>query len=123
MLPVDDILDESHEQTVRPPRSGVSPYLTMVAAGFLTVLMVVTAGLTIYHLQQRVEEGTKANLAQLALVISEETSRSFQAVDVALTDTLEDLGVDRLARDEVETVFRREKTHRYLVDKLPAMPL
>src|ERR1700761_2061144 len=116
MRGVEHILDEADTQTVPLPRSGVSPYLTMVAAGILTVLMVVTAGLTIYHLQQRVEEGTKANLAQLALVLSEETSRSFQAVDVAMTDAIEDLGLDRLARDEVEIVFKREKTHRYLAD-------
>ncbi|MEN3287126.1 MAG: hypothetical protein V7634_1426 [Bradyrhizobium sp.] len=123
MQTAQNILDDSNGHAVRLPRSGLLPYLTMLTAGILTVLMVVAAGVTIYHLQQRVEEGTKANLAQLALVISEETSRSFQAVDVVIKDMIEDLGLSHLARSEVEATLVAEKTHRFIADKLAWAPL
>jgi PAS domain S-box-containing protein len=122
MQAVDDILD-SDAQPVRLQRSGLSPYLTMVTAGIMAALMVIAAGLTILHLQQRVEEGTKANLAQLALVLSEETSRSFRAVDLVMKETIEYLGISQLARAEVDVRLRRQKTQEYLARKLGGLPL
>jgi len=109
------VVDDSHGGADTPPLASpvfrISPYVTMAAAGVLTLLMVVAAGLTIFSLHQRVENGTKANLAQLALVISEQTSRSFQAVDLVLRNVIEHLGTDRSDRSEAETGIASRAVH------------
>lgn len=122
--PEPDVDEAVIQGTVQPaslPTSRRSPLLAMIAAGVLTLLMVIAAGTAVVNLQQRAESGTKANLAQLALVISEETSRSFQAVDLVLKDVLTHLTEDGMGRAQLETAMISRKWHDELVSHTAAL--
>jgi PAS domain S-box-containing protein len=75
-------------------REGVSLFTTMAAAAILVVLMVCFAGLTIWNLHARVEAESRAGLAKLSLVIAEQTSRSFQSIDIVLKDIVDQIVAD-----------------------------
>lgn len=70
----------------------------MVAAIVLVVMMAVGAFFNIWTLLERTEQDTKNSLAKLALVIAEQTSRSFQSVDQMLKVIQE-----RIAEKKIET--------------------
>lgn len=99
-----------------------STYATMIVAAFLTVLMLIAAGLTIKNLHDRVEDETKANLAQLSFVLSEESSRSFKAIDLILKDAIEHLGLHNLRREGAEAKIGWRETHDYLDEKMQLLP-
>ncbi|CCD96904.1 conserved hypothetical protein; putative two-component sensor histidine kinase [Bradyrhizobium sp. ORS 375] len=99
-----------------------STYATMIVAAFLTVLMVVAAGLTIKNLHDRVEDETKANLARLSFVLSEESSRSFKAIDLILKDAIEHLGLYNLRREGGDAKIGWRETHDFLNEKLQLLP-
>jgi PAS domain S-box-containing protein len=67
---------------------GASPYFAAVAAGILMVVAVVSAVITVWSLHERVQRQTLDSLGTLALVIADQTSRSFQSVDVVLGDVV-----------------------------------
>lgn len=104
------------------PRSPVSSYFAMAAAAILSVLMVIAAGITIIHLYERVENGTKANLAQMSLVIAEEASRSFQSVDLVLRDTINQIDAFRLDRAGMETAIANREMFELLKAKAGGLP-
>jgi signal transduction histidine kinase/FixJ family two-component response regulator len=70
--------------TARPSKDAIVPYLAMIVAAFLMVLSVAAAGSAIWNLHDRVEKETRAGLGRVALVIADQTSRSFQSVDLVL---------------------------------------
>jgi PAS domain S-box-containing protein len=71
-----------------------APLVTMIAAAILVVLMVCAAGFTIWNLHTRVEAESRASLAKLSLVIAEQTSRSFQSVDIVLKEIAEQIAAN-----------------------------
>jgi hypothetical protein len=73
--------DETELEVKQRFKNRGSDFPTMVAAIGLVVMMVMGAFFNIWTLRQRAEQDTKNNLAKLALVIAEQTSRSFQSVD------------------------------------------
>ena len=66
--------------------------------------------------------GTKANLAQMSLVISEEASRSFQAVDLVLRDTISQIDALRLDRAGMETAIGGREIYELLKAKAGGLP-
>jgi PAS domain S-box-containing protein len=85
---VTDHSDAFTRDTAKPAlaasRGRMSPLVTMVAAAALVVAMVCAAGVTVWNLHERVQNESRAGLTKLALVIAEQTSRSFQSVDIVL---------------------------------------
>jgi signal transduction histidine kinase/ActR/RegA family two-component response regulator len=80
----DAFSEDTADRTAMTWRGRVSPRVTMVAAAVLVVMMVGAAGFTIWNLHESVENESRASLTKLALVIAEQTSRSFQSVDIVL---------------------------------------
>jgi PAS domain S-box-containing protein len=60
----------------------------MAAAATLVVLTVCTAGITVWMMHEQVDRDVRANLGKLALVIADQTSRSFRSVDLVLSDVV-----------------------------------
>ncbi|MBV9561014.1 MAG: response regulator [Bradyrhizobium sp.] len=94
----------------------------MQAAAILTLMLVVAAGLSIVNLHERVEKGAKANLAQLSMVLAEETSRSFQAIDLVLRNAIDHLAGERLERASAEAMIASRPMHEYLREKMAILP-
>ena len=109
------MVDEPDEGSrVHARESGRSSYLPMVAAATLMLLMVVAAGMTIWNLHDRVEQETKANLARFALVISEQTSRSFQSVDLVLREVVDRFASEGLDGKAMQAAMTGRPMHDYL---------
>lgn len=94
----------------------LSPYLPMIVASILMALAVFAAAATILSLHERVKRNTTASLGRLALVIADQTSRSFQSVDLILKEI-----TDRVAAppDGVTRQLSLEGNlmHRFLAHK------
>jgi two-component system, sensor histidine kinase len=122
MLEPEELRSEADERPAPLPRASIFPHAAIQAVGMLTLMLVIVAGFSIVNLHERVEKRTKDNLAQLALVMSEETSRSFQAVDQVLKNAIDHLASDRSDRDAVRAVAASRAMHEYLVDRLVGFP-
>ena len=108
----DELDDEPGEMPLAGPQERQSsPYPPMFAAAALILLTVAAAGVTIWNLHDRVERDTKANLARFALVISEQTSRSFQSVDLVLREVVDQLAAEQLDRDAMQLAMGSRQTH------------
>jgi len=81
-------LDRTDDGPVRFSRLGISPHFATIAAGILMVVTVVSAVVTVWSLHERVQRQTLGSLGTLALVIADQTSRSFQSVDLVLNDVI-----------------------------------
>jgi two-component system, sensor histidine kinase len=98
-------------------RGRVSPLVTMIAAAALVVLMVCAAGFTIWNLHTRVETESRARLAKLALVIAEQTSRSFQSVDIVLKEAVDHiLANDSDNPDAMRSSTEGQPMHQFLAN-------
>jgi PAS domain S-box-containing protein len=89
------------ETATRPARiwrRQLSPLATMIAAATLVVLMVCAAGVAVWNMHQQTDRDTRANLGRLARVIAEQTSRSFQSVDLVLGEV-----AVRIASEDLNT--------------------
>jgi two-component system, sensor histidine kinase len=102
--PDDDPAADSRES--RP-----SPHMEMFAAAALMLLAVAAAALTIWNLHDRVERETKADLARIALVISEQTSRSFQSVDLVLREVGDRLAAEHLDGEAMRAAMSGKPMH------------
>ncbi|MGA7804685.1 ATP-binding protein [Bradyrhizobium sp.] len=112
-------VDEPNEASrVHARESGLSSYLPMFAAATLMLLMVAAAGATIWNLHDRVEQDTKANLARLALVISDQTSRSFQSVDLVLREVVDRFASEDLDGDAMQAAMIGRQMHDYLAKRV-----
>jgi two-component system, sensor histidine kinase len=101
----------------------VSPFATTIAVAALVVLMVCAAGLTIWNSHTRVEAESRASLAKLALVIAEQTSRSFQSVDIVLKEAVSRMvaaGSDN--PDAMHSSMEGQPMHRLLADLALNLP-
>ena len=101
----------------------VSPFVTMAAAATLVVLTVCAAGMTVWKMHEQVDRETRANLGKLALVIADQTSRSFQSVNLLLNAVADRVSADGLnisihARADIKS----ESAHEYLVERARSLP-
>ena len=96
----------------------ISPRLMMIAAATLVVLMVCAAGITVWNLRQQADRETRANLGKLALVIAEQTSRSFQSVDLVLGEVANRIAADGLnTPDALRDGMNSTAAHNFLRDR------
>ena len=94
--------------------STASKRLVAVGAGFLLV-MVVAVGLTIYDMRSTSLEDTKQNTSKLGIAIAEQTSRSYQAIELALDDLIKDFRADNITtQEQFRTLLRNEALHNTL---------
>lgn len=90
--------------------------LTGIAAALLVILTVAAAAATVYNMHAQIDGETRGNLRKFALVIAAQTSRSFQSVNLILSNVL-----DRLAGEDYATMDRAE-THRFLTEQMRNLP-
>jgi signal transduction histidine kinase/ActR/RegA family two-component response regulator len=96
----------------------MSPLLTMAAAAALVVLTVCAASMTVWNMHQQVDREARANLGNLALVIADQTSRSFQTVDLVLADVATYLAANGPhTADGLRDGMNGEAAHAFLVDR------
>jgi len=109
------------EPATRPARTWrwqLSPLATMIAAATLVVLMVCAAGVVVWNMHEQTDRETRANLAKLALVIAGQTSRSFQSVDLVLSEVAARIAADGLnTPDAVRTGMASRLAHEFVVDR------
>lgn len=108
--------------TARPSKDSIIPYLPMIAAAFLMVLSVAAAGIAIWNLHGRMEKETQAGLGRVALVIADQTSRSFQSVDLVLKGLID--RVERTAAEEVSAGghLTGKVLHDYMAGEIKNLP-
>ena len=80
--------ERADDGAARFSRLGISPYFATIAAGILMAVAIVSAVVTVWSLHDRVQQKTLDSLGTLALVIADQTSRSFQSVDLVLKDVI-----------------------------------
>ena len=118
---IDEPVDRLDGRISRSPKLGTSPRFAMIAAAILTAFAVAAAGSTIWNLHERVEQDTQEDLNRLALVIADQTSRSFQAVDLILRDA-----VDRIAAAPISNFqqggMAGKAMHEYLLGQSAGLP-
>lgn len=113
---------ETHDRTVKL-RGRVSPFITMAAAVTLVVLTVCAAGVTIWKMHERVDRETRANLGKFGLVIADQTSRSFQAVDLVLMDVSSRISAGGLnTANGVSLDVKSEAAHEFLMGLARNLP-
>lgn len=95
----------------------------LTAAIVLVVVMLVAAVYSIWTLRQRVVHDTKSTLDKLALVISEQTSRSFQSVDLVLKGLIEQSIDNKIETPEqLRIALANEATRDLLQEKAFGLP-
>ena len=99
-------------------RVGASPLVTMFAAATLVVLTVCAAGMTVWKIHEQVDREARANLGKLALVIADQTSRSFQSVDVVLREVAARFSADGLnTSNGLRAGLGSKISHEFLVEQ------
>jgi PAS domain S-box-containing protein len=101
----------------------VSPTFTMLAAATLVVLTACAAAVTVWKMHEQVDRDARANLGQLALVIADQTSRSFQSVETVLREIVERVSEDGLnISNGPRAGLGSEAVHEFLVDQARHLP-
>ena len=78
-------------------------------------VMLLAAGLAVWTLYETTLENAQRMLANVSLVLAEETARSFQSVDVMLAEIQQDVADMKIATPQALRVkLADEATHRYL---------
>jgi hypothetical protein len=118
-------LQESRETVARAAtrNRGVSPLIIMAGAAALVVLSICAAGMTVWQMYEQVDRETRANLGKLALVIADQTSRSFQAVDLVLADVASRISEGGLnMSNDVWSGVESQSAHEFLADRARDLP-
>jgi PAS domain S-box-containing protein len=90
----------------------------MAAAATLVVLTVCAAGITVWKMHDQVDRDARANLGKLALVIADQTSRSFQSVDMVLAEVVAYLAANVPdTADVLRDVMGSRVAHDFLVGR------
>jgi len=104
-------------------KDPASDFPFMVAAIVLVVMMAMGAFFNIWTLRQRTERDTQNSLDKLALVISAQTSRSFQSVDLVLKGLLEQIAAKKFeTTGQLRAVMADHTVHDWLSDKAAGLP-
>jgi hypothetical protein len=101
--------------TCVPPPRPMALRATMIAAAILVLAMACAAGFTVWNLHERVEGESQSGLAKLSLVIAEQTSRSFESVDIVLKQAADRLVANRADdADAIRSSMDGAPMHQYL---------
>jgi hypothetical protein len=103
-------------------RFGASRRLSLIGIALLVVI-VVTAGLTVWDRREEAIAHSRQQLTNLGAVLAEQTARSIRAADRALQETqvmvLSD-GADN--QERFDRLVRSEEVYRFLRDRVKALP-
>jgi PAS domain S-box-containing protein len=86
-------------------------------------VIVLEAGLAVWDLREEAIAHSRQEMANLGIVLAEQTTRSLQAVDLVLRETramVVAAGVD--TPDEFQRAMATEDVHRFLADRLSLVP-
>jgi PAS domain S-box-containing protein len=99
-------------------RNRLSPLVTMVAAATLVALTVCAAGITVWKMHEQADREVRTNLGKLALVIADQTSRSFQSVDMVLAEAVDYLATNGTdTTDSFRNAMSGEAAHQLLANR------
>jgi PAS domain S-box-containing protein len=111
------------DESAATRRGRMSPLVTMAAAATLVVLTVFAAAMTVWKMHEQVDRDARANLGKLALVIADQTSRSFQSVETILREIVERVSVDGLnISNGPRAGLGSEGVHEFLADQARHLP-
>jgi two-component system, sensor histidine kinase len=97
--------------------------MIMIAAAALVLLMVCAAGHTIWSLHARVEDESRASLTKLSWVIAEQTSRTFEAVDLVLKEAVDEIGANGFANPAgMRASMGEQRLHLLLENRAVNLP-
>lgn len=102
-------------ETAASLRSRSALHLIMATAALLTLLTILTAGVTTWRLRVRIEAETKAAVQRLALVVAEQTGHSFQSIDIVLRDLQREAVRPGISAAELPTWLSSKALHDVLV--------
>ncbi|MGT2435238.1 PAS domain-containing protein [Bradyrhizobium betae] len=86
------------------------------------LLAIAAAETTIWHLHARADRETQAGLDRIALILADQTSRSFQAADLVLKDASDRIDALAAADGTARPHLGDKVIHDYLVDKVKGLP-
>lgn len=117
-----DPVDQPGPPMAKTSKDAIVAYLPMIAAALLMVLSVAAAGSAIWYLHDRLERETRAGLGRIALVIADQTSRSFQSVDVVLKGLVDRVGSVSLEGVPAASDLASKVLHDYMVAEVEKLP-
>src|SRR5712691_3436308 len=89
----------------------------------LIVMTIAAAGLTVWDLRTDAIENYQGDIANLGVVIAEQTARSLQAVDLVVLETREKiLASGRETPEQFKLLMASQDTHHFLVERLKNLP-
>jgi signal transduction histidine kinase/HPt (histidine-containing phosphotransfer) domain-containing protein/ActR/RegA family two-component response regulator len=103
-------------------RFGLQVALTRVGAALL-VVVVLAVGATVWDMRRLVLDDAWNNTDNLAVVLAEQTNRSFQTVDIVLRDVqdrISALGIN--TPEQFRTLLATEAVHDYLRGRVERLP-
>ena len=106
----------------RQPGRPVITFLPMFAAAILMLVAMAAAETTIWDLHGRADRETQTGLDRVALIIAEQTSRSFQAVDLVLKDAIDRVSTTTASGGIQQMRLADEAIHGYLADRMKGLP-
>ena len=103
------------DESARSLRSRNALHLIMATAAFLTLITILTAGVTTWRLRDRIEAENKAAVQRLALVVAEQTAHSFQSIDIVLRDLQREAVRPGMSAAELSVSLSSRTVHELLV--------
>ncbi|MBI1776823.1 MAG: hypothetical protein HYR63_15870 [Proteobacteria bacterium] len=106
------------------PKDLLPPSRRLPLIGLLLVsITIAAAGATIWDLRQAQIEDYRQDMTNVGVLLTEQTSRLMQAVDLVVTDTREKVLASRPADAEAfKRLLSTEETHRFLKAQLERLP-
>jgi C4-dicarboxylate-specific signal transduction histidine kinase len=103
-------------------RFGASRRLSFIGTGLLIVI-VVTAGLTVWDRREEAIARSRQQLTNLGTVLAEQTARSIRAADLVLQETQAMVVADGVDNSEqFDRLMRTEEVSRFLRERIKALP-
>ena len=95
----------------------------LLLAGGVILLIIITAGLTIWNLRQNAIKASTEDLQNLGVVFAEQTHNTLQAVDLVLGETRERvLHLGPESPEQFAQLLASEEWHQFLIDRLKNLP-
>src|ERR1700722_10948833 len=96
----------------------------IVAAGCVLIVVAILGGaLSIWDLRRNAIDASRQNISNLGIVLAEQLSRSIQAVDLVLGETVQHVShLPATSPEEFREQMARETSHAFLVDRMHALP-
>jgi signal transduction histidine kinase len=94
-----------------------------VVGAALIALTIFSGVFSIFDLRRAALDASRENMANLGVVLAEQLSRSMQAVDLVLGETVHQVThSDATTPEEFRRQMASEATHGFLIDRLQALP-